>query len=330
MLLTKRNLVNATKKYFIGRGMSPVSRELLWHASSIEQQIVSRASISPDAKYPTVNARTLGSYFSRCVIRQDETKAARGREEKKEKTDATRERERERARLHMPISEAIISVKWIRQTRERSTGRLYTDREPHRLPMSILLFLLPRVPTCYCSDCFFALTAYWHIFVALFIALSRSQPALPSRLSWCVCAQMARRNYLDRMMPRRSLGGFYTSSLSSLNDGGAYSSAIRRTVRTSLSWYVTLRSCCCYEEIKSTTSLFSLSVLIIVFGISSWDLWSCCSFVKNGNLWMIEIVMVFNVLFVSLLLFSFPIESSWNTRKQIDKTDDSGRCSVIC
>lgn len=47
---------------------------------------------------------------------------------------------------------------------------------------------------------------------------------------------MATENYFDRMKPRRSLGGFRSSSqsLSSSNDGGAYSSPLRRLVRKSL------------------------------------------------------------------------------------------------
>jgi hypothetical protein len=44
---------------------------------------------------------------------------------------------------------------------------------------------------------------------------------------------MATGNYFDRMMPRRSLAGFH-SSLSSSNDGGAYSSPLRRLVRKPL------------------------------------------------------------------------------------------------
>lgn len=41
-------------------------------------------------------------------------------------------------------------------------------------------------------------------------------------------------NYFDRMMPRRSLGGFRSSSSVSSNDEGVYSSPFRRHVRKSL------------------------------------------------------------------------------------------------
>jgi hypothetical protein len=47
---------------------------------------------------------------------------------------------------------------------------------------------------------------------------------------------MNKENYFDRMMPRRNLAGFRSSSSSSssTNDGGTYSSPIRRLVRKSL------------------------------------------------------------------------------------------------
>lgn len=52
---------------------------------------------------------------------------------------------------------------------------------------------------------------------------------------------MATRTYFDRILPRRSLGGFYTGSLSSLNENNAYSSlAGRRLVRISIFFFFSI------------------------------------------------------------------------------------------
>lgn len=49
-----------------------------------------------------------------------------------------------------------------------------------------------------------------------------------------VCVTMSKENYFDRLMPRRSLAGFRSSS-STINDRGIYSSPLKQLVRKSFS-----------------------------------------------------------------------------------------------
>ena len=72
---------------------------------------------------------------------------------------------------------------------------------------------------------------------------------------------MATRTYFDRMMPRRSLGGFYTASLSSLNDPNTYSEAVRRLVRTTTSFETS--SLPYYQYITFTLLLFMPMLFIV-------------------------------------------------------------------
>ena len=64
---------------------------------------------------------------------------------------------------------------------------------------------------------------------------------------------MSTGNYFDRIMERRSLGGF-RSTLASSNDGSTYTSPLRRFVRKFL--YVKVYQYTFYFKLKSCMTIF--------------------------------------------------------------------------
>lgn len=136
----------------------------------------------------------------------------------------------------MPISEAIISVKWIRPSREEGCllqGLIvprYRTASFWYVDVVVVSRRRLHSPTCYSADCFFVLIQSIDVSFFLFFLFFRAA-VISSRN---IGTSMASRSYFDRIRPRRNLGGFYTGSLSSLNDVNTYSLTMRKLVRISI------------------------------------------------------------------------------------------------
>ena len=144
----------------------------------------------------------------------------------------------------MPISEAITSVKWIRLAREEGSllsPRSIVSRQTstsfcYDVDVVVVAVYRRRLHphTCYSSDCFVLIQST----DILFSSFSFSQSLFRTAsifIREILEIFMASRTYFDRILPRRSLGGFYTGSLSSLIENNVYSSLAGRTlVRTAI------------------------------------------------------------------------------------------------
>ncbi len=146
-----------------------------------------------------------------------------------------RQKDRIKKREHMPILEAITSVKWIRQRRSSllQFEHIQRNTQPYRCMVCIQCCLLFRLFIYVVAR---TISLHYHSLIIYLSCFSDRFVSLKQQLhitAWSYeFSTMATRNYFERMMPRRGLRGFYWSPSSS-SDRGAFSLPSRRFVRES-------------------------------------------------------------------------------------------------